>query len=382
MKKIFFLLTISLLVACNSKPGGFGGQGNLDWHIFRGDAALSGFTDIRLPDKPMLLWSYKGGANTTSSPVVDKGITYWSNNRGRILGVDIKGKLQFDYDLETAVNATPMIHESTLYIGRIDGRMTAISLPKKDTLWTYEAMSQIAASANWIDFAGRPSIVFGSYDNFLYCVDAKNGALINSFESGYYLNGAVGLQNIYAIFGGCDAWVRIIDCQTGIPTDSLQMEAYIPASPAIIDNYCYIGDYSGNILELQLEKGKIIQQKKILEPTNDNISNVSVPAVSKASVYILADERYLYSINRKDGTVNWKYMLKGNAGESSPIVCRDKIIACTKSGIITIFNTNGQPEWEYDAGEQIVSSPAVIKDYFMILTAKGTLLCFGKKVPL
>ena len=38
----------------------------------------------------------------------------------------------------------------------------------------------------------------------------------------------------------------------------------------------------------------------------------------------------------------------------------------------------GDLKWEYDTGEQIVGSPAVIKDHFFILTAKGTLFCFGK----
>ena len=71
-------------------------------------------------------------------------------------------------------------------------------------------------------------------------------------------------------------------------------------------------------------------------------------------------------------------MLKGNVGESSPVVCDNKIIVCTKTGIISILNAEkGELLWEYDTGEQIVGSPAIIKDHFMILTTKGTLFCFG-----
>jgi len=377
---LFFILLFGLLIGCNGKTGfSVNSRDGMDWLIFRGDAALTGYTAFRLPDKPELLWTYKGGKNTRSSPVVRNGVTYWSNDRGYITGVDMNGKLQFEYDLETAVIATPMISESTLYIGRIDGIMTAISLEKKDTVWTYETMGQIAASANIMDFAGRRAIVFGSYDNFLYIVDAKDGALINSFESGYYLNGAVALQDNYVAFGGCDAWLRIIDCQTGVPTDSLMLDAYIPASPTFMGNNCYTGDYSGNIYELQLEKGKIANHKIIMKPSNDNGSFVSVPAITSTTLYFLADDRYLYSVDRKEGTVNWKYMLKGGSGESSPVVCRDKIIVCTKTGIVTILDAkSGQPEWEYDTGEQITASPAVIKGRFMILTTKGTLFCFGK----
>ena len=377
---IAYLLTgmAGLFVACNSNTGSSFSQMNMDWQIYRGDESLSGYTDTRLPENPALLWTYKSEKRTDSSPVVDKGTTYWSDSRGRILGVDIHGRLRFEYDLQTAVNATPMIFESTLYVGLIDGTMTAISLEKKDTVWTYETMGQISASPNRANFEGRRAIVFGSYDNFLYCVDARNGDVINSFESGYYLNGAVALQKQHVIFGGCDSWLRIINCETGVSTDSLLLDAYIPASPAIWGNDCFIGDYSGNIYALQIDKGMIVNHKKIMESSNENGSFTSVPAVSPTTVYFLSGDRHLYAIDRKEGNVNWKFMLKGNPGESSPVVCSDKVIVCTRTGIITIIDSkSGKLIWEYDAGEQITGSPAVVKDHFMILTAKGTLFCFG-----
>ena len=273
-----------------------------------------------------------------------------------------------------------MIHDSILYIGRIDGFLSAVSLSKKDTLWNFETMGQVSATPNTVNFEGRQSVVFGSYDNFLYCVDARDGSEINRFESGYYLNGAVAVWKEHVIFGGCDSWLRIINTRTGMPTDSLLLDAYIPASPAIMGDFCYVGDYSGNIYELLLEKGKIVRHKKIMKSTNENSSFVSVLSITSETVYALSYERYLYSINRKDGKVNWKYLLKGNVGESSPLVCDDKVIVCTKTGIVTILDTQkGTLEWEYDTGEQIVGSPAVIKDHFFVLTTKGTLLCFGNK---
>lgn len=369
-----------LLTGCGGSSGSSGSSGALDWPLFRGDAALSGYTNTRLPKEPALLWTCKTDARTASSPVVANGTAYWSDKRGYIRGVDITGTQVFDYDLKTAVEATPMIHDSVLYIGRIDGIMSAISLTRKDTLWNYETMGQISASPNIVNFEGKQVVVFGSYDNYLYCIDSSTGKEINRFESGYYINGAVALWKKYVIFGGCDSWLRMIDCQTGISTDSLMLEAYVPASPAIMGDFCYVGDYSGNIYEFQLEKGKIARHKKIMKASGDDGAFVSVPAITSESLYFLSYDKHLYSINRKDGEVNWKYLLKGNVGESSPVVCRDKIIVCTKTGIVSIIDAgNGTLEWEYDTGEQIVASPAVIKGRFFILTAKGTLFCFGEK---
>ena len=132
--------------------------------------------------------------------------------------------------------------------------------------------------------------------------------------------------------------------------------------------------------KLQVEDGKIVRHKKIMRSTNTDSPFVSVPAITGETIYFLTGDRHLCSINLKEPTVNWKYRLKGNAGESSPVICRDKVIICTKAGLVSIINANsGKLEWEYDTGEQIINSPAVIKNHFLILTAEGTLLCFGKR---
>lgn len=360
--------------------GGNGHEGTLDWTLFRGNEQLSGYTTTTLPEHPALLWTYQAKSRTVASPVVLGGVTYWVDRRGKVSGVDLSGEQVFSYDLNTLVEATPMILDSVLYIGTIEGKMEALSLIDKDTLWSFETLGQISASPNHVDFAGRDAIVFGSYDNYLYSIGQQDGQLISQYESGYYLNGAVALWDKYVIFGGCDQWIRVINCETGIQTDSLQLDAYIPCSPAIDGDYVYVGDYSGNIYELKMKKDGIAQHRKLLEATVDDGDNVSVPAIDDDRLYVFTGSRYLTAVDRKTGKLEWRQMLKGNVGESSPVVCRDKVIACTKSGIVSIFQSkNGQLLWEYDAGEDIVGSPAIIKDHFMILTVRGTLLCFGNK---
>ena len=273
-----------------------------------------------------------------------------------------------------------MVHDSVLYIGRIDGFMSALSLTKKDALWNFETMGQISASPNIGVINGKEAVVFGSYDNFLYCIDKQSGEELNRFESGYYINGAAALWQNYIISGGCDAWLKIIDVTTGIVTDTLILDTYIPASPAISDNHCYIADHSGNVYEIVIDGGKITHEQKVVEAKDSEGTFVSVPALSDETLFIISDDRNLYAINRRDGSIRWKYLQKGNSGESSPVVCGDKVISCTKSGVVSVLNaSSGTLLWEYDTGEQITACPAVIKGRFHILTAKGTLFCFGEK---
>ena len=377
-KTTFLFLSVFFLAACKGKTVSDDNT-QQNWSIFRGNPSLSAYTEVSLPDNPQLLWSFKSDSYTKSSPVVYNRVAYWSNRRGRIFGINIEGKQVFDYAMETAVDASPMVYDSVLYIGRIDGILSAISLAKQDTLWTFETWGQIAASPNRINFEGKNAIIVGSYDNYVYCIDSRDGKEINRFESGYYINGAVAQSNNYIVYGGCDGWVRVVDCISGLQTDSLDVVVYIPASPAISNDQCYIADHSGNVYEIQLDKGKIVSSKKIIESQNENSTFVSVPAVSDERMYIVSDDRNIYAIDRHDGSIAWKYLLKGDTGESSPVICKDKLLVCTQTGIVSIHDTRtGNLLWEYDTGEQIIASPAVINGYFYILTFKGTLFCFGK----
>jgi outer membrane protein assembly factor BamB len=381
MSYIRFILYLNLLcfgfVAC-SVPADE--DDTSSWSLFRGDPGLSGYSRAKLPDKPALLWSYNSDSRTASSPVVYRQTVYWCDKRGRIYGVDKNGTLCFDYDFRTAVDATPMIRDSILYIGRIDGFMSALSLAAADTIWNFETMGQISASPNTGIFDGKQAVIFGSYDNYLYCVNKENGDELNRFVSGYYINGAVALMQNCFVSGGCDAWLRIVNGTTGELSDSLKLDTYIPASPAIDGNSIYIADHSGNVYEIVLKEGKIVSSRKIVTATDNNESFVSVPALSATTLYILSGDRCLYAFDRKTGKVRWKYLQKGASGESSPVVCLDKVLSCSKNGIISMFDANsGTLLWEYDAGEQITASPAVINKRFYILTTKGTLFCFGKK---
>ena len=374
---------IILFVLCSCEPIQrhlVAGSG-MNWVTFRGNRALSGYTAQSLPDDIDLRWIHRSAARSIGSPVVMEGTTYWSDVRGKIYGVNLQGEQVFSFDMKTPVEAPLMAFDSMLYVGRVDGGLTALSLRERDTLWTHFSEGQISASANITDKKDG-MVVVGSYDNFLYSIDRNTGERINRYEAGYYINGAVAIHDRHAIYGSCDGWLRIVNCEQGITTDSLELGGYIPSSPAVISDYTYISDYSGNIYELRLEDGKIKTTRTMhhADGESGDGASVAVPAASNTTLYILSEDNYLHAIDRKSTNLKWKYLLKGTVGESSPIVAADKVVVCTRTGIVTILDAkSGELIWEYDTGEQIVSSPAAIRGYLFVLTSKGTLFCFGEK---
>ena len=129
MKRWFIYGLVLLLCSCTGN-GDVGYNTATDWPFYRADASMSGYTSLSLPEKPTLLWTFKDGVRTVSSPIVYEGVTYWVNRRGHVFGVNLTGEKVFDYDMKTSVEATPIIHDGVLYIGRIDGILEAIDLQR------------------------------------------------------------------------------------------------------------------------------------------------------------------------------------------------------------------------------------------------------------
>lgn len=382
MKRILYILIMLTLTSCAVVSEFDNESGVRDWTIFRGSPSLCGYVDCGIPDSPHLLWSKTVQTRTVASPIVYDGKVYTLDRKGRLRRFTEDGDSILVYDFNTPVEASFIAHDSVLYVGRIDGYVNAYSITENRIIWKYETQGQISGSPNLIDVSGTPHLLVGSYDSNMYSFDAVTGQKTSQFETGYYINGTAAIWHRYMVFGGCDAWLRMVDTTTGIATDSIQLDAYLPASPAILGDIAYEADYNGNIYEIKLEKGKFASHRKLVtssaDKDNDDSGLVSMPTATRDAVYALTGERYICCFERSTGKLRWKKMLRGMTGESSPIVSSDKVLACTKDGHVSLFNADDGTElWHYDTGEQIISSPAIISDRFYILTSRGTLLCFN-----
>ena len=359
--------------------GGNAGLEEGEWTVFRGETSLSGSTALPLPRNPRLRWSATTGVRTVASPVVRDGVDYTVSRRGLLRGVALSdGSEVFSKDLGAFVEATPMIADGVIYVGTIDGSLLALHLPDGALLWEFASEGQISSAPMPAGYAGEDAVLFGSYDNYLYTLRRSDGSLLSKFETGYYLNGAVAVADRYAAYGGCDQWLRVIDLEAGVQTDSLLLDSYVPGSPVFRDGAAYVGDYGGDVYGIALEDGKIAAASKVYAASSEqDASSVGLPAVGAKQVYFFTGGRSLACVSRKDGKRLWTTMLKGPVGESSPMECRNGVLVCTKSGIISILDAgSGEVRWEYDAGEDILGCPAILPGGFLVVTAKGTLLCF------
>ena len=370
-KRIYLAILLSVL----SFFPIYGQSGNTDWPLFRGKADLSGRFDSELPASPQLLWSVPTGVRTKSSPVISDGTLFFGNDKGILTAVSSDGKIKWQYDAGSPIEAAPLVFVNKVIVGLNNGKLIAIDKVTGKLIWTYITANQISGSANvWLS-GSKAGIVVGSYDYYLHCIDPRTGKEIWKIETENYVNGTPSIQDGKIVFGGCDGMIRVVDPLTGNQKDTIDIGVYIAASPALSGDMAYFGDYDGTIFGLNIRSKKMVWEI----PGNEQSGSIlAVPAVGNNFVVIGNEDKYLYCYNASNGKLIWKYRTNGRI-VGSAVVTQTKVLFTSMDGTVNILGlTDGKKIWSFNAGTPVSSSPAVTEGKFYILTEDGRVLAFGQ----
>ena len=145
---IFALLVHCILYSCSAISDLPDNMQSDNWTIFRGSPSLSGNSECSVPAVPLLRWSRTVQTRTVASPIVCEGVVYTLDRKGRLRSFSAEGDSALVFDFNTPIEASFIVSDSVLYIGRIDGFLNAFSLKDKKLLWEYETLGQISGSPN------------------------------------------------------------------------------------------------------------------------------------------------------------------------------------------------------------------------------------------
>ncbi|MDQ6632381.1 MAG: PQQ-like beta-propeller repeat protein, partial [Verrucomicrobiota bacterium] len=225
------------------------------------------------------------------------------------------------------------------------------------------------------------TILIGSYDSRLHCVDAATGKSNWVFETGNYINGSPAVSNGKTVFGGCDALLHVVSVADGKKIKEIEAGAYIAASVALADNRAYFGHYDNEFLCIDLgeKKNSDTNWPVIWRYKNRDFPYFSSAAVTSDKVIFGGRDKLLHCVNRETGKVVWTFPTRGKV-DSSPVVAGEKVIVGSDDGRIYVVSLkDGKEIWSYEIGQSIGSSPAVADGKIVIGCDDGNVYCFGEK---
>ncbi len=162
-------------------------QGASSWPSFRADSALSGRAAGSLPAALKPLWKFKAKDGITSTAAIVAGAVYVGSLDGNLYALDLAtGKVRWSYKATDEVKSSPAVRDGAVYFGDEMGTFHAVDAKTGARRWTFKAGSGITSSAN---FTSR-CLVVGSYDQFLYCLSPRDGAVVWKVETDGYVHGS------------------------------------------------------------------------------------------------------------------------------------------------------------------------------------------------
>ena len=357
-----------------SEPVSFG---NDNWPIFRGDAALTGRAVGNLPDALEIAWKFQTEDAVRSAPIIANDNVFISSMDKHLYAVDLAtGTEIWKFEADDELEASGLYHNGFIYIGSNSGTFYAIRCENREPVWTFKANGKITGSANIAKHpeTGRAVILFGSYDNNLYCLDAETGELVFEYPAESYINGSIAVTDNAAVFGSCDAniyWVPIADPNSAKTIDA---GSYVATNPAIDTDVIFAGSYEGTFLAADMKTQKTLWQ---FDESKDAF--LSAPAVNENVVIVGCQDRNVYCLNRSTGDKLWTFSAQ-DGFDSNPVICGDKVaIGCDDGRLYLLDIQTGKEVFDYTLGSPVLSSAAIAKNYLIIGCDNGTVYAFIEK---
>ena len=216
-------------------------------------------------------------------------------------------------------------------------------------------------------------VLFGSYDQHFYAVNARTGAIHWKLETNGPVHATAAVADGIAYITGCDEIFRAIRVSDGKEVFTVPSGAYTGASPALVGTVAYYGTFNNDVLAVDLAAKKILW--RYTHPERQ-FPYASSAAVHEGKVVVGGRDKMVHGIDAKTGKSLWTFTTRSRV-ESSPVITGGRVYVGGNDGKFYVLDVNtGAKVWEFEAGAPMSASPAVAGGSLVIGTQDGRLFCF------
>lgn len=344
-----------------------------NWPVVRADAQLTGTAPGNLPSKLKLAWRFQAKGSIKSAPVVADGRVFVASMDKHLYALEAaNGRKLWAFEADDELEAGPLFQAGRVFVGSNSGTFYALEAASGKTLWTFEAGGQIAGAANAATTDAGAVIVFGSYDNNLYGLDAQTGRLHVKHSADSYINGTPAIMEQSAVFGSCDGFLYRVPLAAEAEAVKIDAGSYIAASPAAEGPTAYVGTYEGLFFAADTQTAQILWSFD--NKTGDAF--FASPAVSADSVVVGCRDQKLYCFQRDSGKVRWTFEAQDRF-DSSPVISGDLIAVGNDDGRLYLVDLRtGRQLFSYTLGSPVAASPAIAQNRLFIGCDSGLFCAF------
>ncbi|KAL1509062.1 hypothetical protein ABEB36_003861 [Hypothenemus hampei] len=281
--------------------------------------------------------------------------------------------LKLQTEQEIAAQSTLSECGNYILVGSTNGCIYCIDLSLKSIRWQYQTGQQIkSAACN----CSSTAIVFGSYDEFLYCLNVQDGSLIWKTKLFGQIRGDPLYENTLKIIyiGTTKGMCYAVNSENGHVIWSVDLQEPIFGSPAILEDCSIWTTVTGKIMKLCNN----LVSSSHLKVDGRVFSSLKVYG---EMAYFTCQDKYLYKISIRNFQLEKIVQCAGEIS-SSPFVFQrntEVFVACAcNSGILYIIDVNQKNILvQMHLPAETFSSPYVLDDKLYIGCRDDYLYCLN-----
>jgi len=258
------------------------------------------------------LWKKEVNSLYNNAAVIVDGIAYVPSNNQFFVFDAVKGKKKWDWKIEPTAGlkiiTSPVVAKGTVYFGSYDHFVYALDAKTKNVKWK----SKINGIVNSTPAVADNVVYVGTVKGKFYAMNAKTGKITWDIELGdAIISWPLLVKDM--VFVGChNGNMYALDTKTGKIKWQVKTNGHVFSGPALENEVLFFGTWSYSIYAVDKNKGN---KKWVARTENIPISVL----VGNGTVYAF-DFNCIYAFNCSNGDEIWKQKndIIGNANETVP----------------------------------------------------------------
>ncbi len=257
----------------------------------------------------------------------------------------------WQFKCEDEIRSMPALARGSVFVGAYDNNLYALSSRDGALRWKFPASDSIAASP----YVYKDTVFIGSADSNLYSIQISTGRLNWRHTAGGPIYSSPRARFDHVFFGSDDAFLYAVN--TGSGRVAWRTNAFHPvrSSAHVTDDLVFFGTEGGYVYCLDLA-GQIKWQFQARRAVT------STPTVDEGMVLVGSMDNTVYALDVSSGWPIWRFRTNRPI-ISSPVTYEGTVFIGSADGnLYAIELSSGRKVWHFETGGQIASSPAVWKD--------------------
>ncbi|MFH0990637.1 MAG: PQQ-binding-like beta-propeller repeat protein [bacterium] len=201
------------------------------------------------------------------------------------------------------IASTPAVWKDYVVVGNSSGAIDGFSLQDGRKLWSYKTGASVYSSPD----ASDGKVVVGSSDKTIYCLNITDGRLLWKVKTAMPVVAAAKIEQGTVYIGASDRSFRALNLNSGKTVWQFSvLNGFVETRPFLYGNLVLAGAWDTYFYALDKKTGSLVWKWM-----NGNTGILYSPAAcwpvaSNSKVFIAAPDRYLTAIDVRSGAVVWR----------------------------------------------------------------------------